>query len=212
VVELSRGGNLVGLAEVSEAEVTQRRYLHDLLVVEASALLPVLEDMVVGSAVASVAEEDLRAVSAVIVDSEDPVAGLATKEAAAASVDKRRQMPLQAREVAATLVSEVADLTVIHEEVQAATVNPSGLGIVMVIVIGETVIARATAAETVAETVTETAIATVTVTESVTGMADERTRDGRDTMKTTHTMTRVPSDDTKHLPFDRWDLIQFNIF
>jgi hypothetical protein len=106
----------------------------------------------------------------------------------------------------------VADLTVIHEEVQAATVNPSGLGTVMAIVIGETVIARATAAETVAETVTETAIATVTVTESVTGMADERTRDGRDTMKTTHTMTRVPSDDTKHLPFDRWDLIQFNIF
>jgi hypothetical protein len=208
VVELSRGGNLVGLAEVSEAEVTQRHYLQGLLAVEVLALLPVLEDMAVGSVVASVAEEDLGAVSAAIVDSEDPVAGSVTKEVAAASVDKRRQMPLQAREVGAMLVSEVVGLTAIPEEALAATVSPSGLGTAMAIVIGGTVIAMATAAETV----TETAIDTVTVTESVTGMADERTRDGSDTMKTTHTMTRVPSDDTKHQPFDRWDLIQFNLF
>jgi hypothetical protein len=208
VVELSRGGNLVGLAEVSEAEVTQRRYPHGPLAVEALVLLLVLGDMAVGSAVASVAEEDLGAGSAVIVDLEDPVAGLVTKEVAAASVDKRRQMPLQAREAGAMLVSEVVGLTAIPEEAQVAIVSPSGLGTAMAIVIGGTVIAMAT----VAETVTETAIDTVTVTESVTGMADERIRDGSDTMKTTHTMTRVPNDDTKHLPFDRWDLIQFNLF
>lgn len=115
-------------------------------------------------------------------------AALGIKVAVADSVARRRRTLRQDQEVGAVEVMVAVRIVV----ELGAIVNLLGLGIATVIVTGATETAMA-----IVETVIETAIGTATVIASAKDTAAERTKDERDTTKTTHTMIPVPSGDTK---------------